>query len=312
MQNHLPDDEDHSAISSPSRRRVNRSLLGVTGVGLVGLMATACSPLGVLNGLAPRRRVAQDIAYGSDPRQRLDIYVPEGLKSPAPVIVFLYGGGWDSGSKTMYRFVGGALAAQGFVTVIPDYRLYPQVRYPTFLEDCASAFAWTAANSDKWGGSDTQFLMGHSAGAYNAAMLALDLSYLKVANSRLMPAGTVGIAGPYDFLPLQSTELKTIFGFPTAADTQPIDHVDGHNAPMLLLAGTKDTTVLPRNTTRLAARIREAGGPVSSKLYPGTDHREIIGAIGQPFRFLAPTLSDSLLFLRETAGAHASAVAQPA
>ncbi|MCB8880039.1 alpha/beta hydrolase [Acidisoma cellulosilytica] len=308
MRHGLQEREQQTAISAPTRRGVTRGMLGLGGLGIVSLVTTACSPLGVLNGMAPRRQAAQDIAYGSDPRQRLDIYVPEGLRSPAPVIVFYYGGSWDSGSKAMYRFVGGALAAQGFVTVIPDYRLYPQVRYPTFLDDCASAFAWTAEHARQWGGSDTQFLMGHSAGAYNAAMLALDLSYLRAAQSRLMPAGTVGIAGPYDFLPLESAELKTIFGFPTAPLTQPINHVDGHNAPMLLLAGTQDTTVLPRNTTRLAARIRDAGGPVSSKLYPGIDHREIIGAIGQPFRFLAPTLSDSVSFLHQTA----SAKVQPA
>ena len=300
MRNEWPNPEPR-----PTRRGMTRSVFGL---GLLGLAATACSPLGVLNGLAPRRRAAEDIAYGPDPRQRLDIYVQDGLKAPAPVVVFYYGGGWDSGSKAMYRFVGGALAAKGFITVIPDYRLYPEVRYPTFLEDCALAFAWTAAHSHQWGGSDTQMLMGHSAGAYNAAMLALDPAYLRAAQSRLMPAATVGIAGPYDFLPLQSAELKTIFGFPTAPETQPINHVDGRNAPMLLLAGTKDKTVLPRNTQRLAARIKDAGGPVSSKLYPGIDHREIIGAMGQPFRFLAPTLPDSVAFLRGIA----SGQAQPA
>ncbi|HEX3982525.1 MAG TPA: alpha/beta hydrolase [Acidisoma sp.] len=278
-------------------RALSRRILPATTLSLAGLAVAACSPLGMLNGLAPRRLTARDIPYGRDERQRLDIYAPEGLKRPAPVIVFLYGGGWDSGLKAMYRFVGGTMAAHGFVTVIPDYRLYPTVRYPTFLEDCAAAFAWSAANARAWGGGETLFLMGHSAGAYNAAMLALDRRYLVCAGSRAQPAGTVGIAGPYDFLPLESVELRAIFGFPTSPATQPINHVDGHNAPMLLLAGESDTTVLPRNTTRLAARIRAAGGPVSDHLYPNIDHREIIGAIGQPFSFLAPTLPDTLAFL---------------
>jgi acetyl esterase/lipase len=284
-------------------RGVARRALSMAGLGLVSLTAAACSPLGVLNGLAPRRRAARDIAYGTEARQRLDIYVPERLTAPAPVVVFLYGGGWDSGSKEMYRFVGGALAAQGFVTVIPDYRLYPAVRYPTFIEDCAAAFAWTTAHAADWGGGDRFVLMGHSAGAYNAAMLALDGHYLAQAGARALPRATVGIAGPYDFLPVGTDELRAIFGFPTAPATQPIDHVNGRNAPMLLLAGTKDTTVLPRNTERLAARIRAAGGPVTAKLYPGIDHREIIGAIGQPFRFLCPTLADSADFIRaQTSG----------
>lgn len=283
-------------------RGMARRALSLAGLGMLSLTAAACSPLGLLNGLAPRRRAARDIAYGTEPRQRLDIYVPERPSAPAPVVVFLYGGGWDSGSKDMYRFVGGALAAQGFVTVIPDYRLYPAVRYPTFIEDCAAAFAWTTAHAGEWGGSDRFVLMGHSAGAYNAAMLALDGRYLAQAGARTAPRATVGLAGPYDFLPVGTAELRAIFGYPTSPETQPINHVNGRNAPMLLLAGTTDTTVLPRNTERLAARIRAAGGPVTAKLYPGIDHREIVGAIGQPFRFLCPTLADSADFIR----AHAS------
>jgi acetyl esterase/lipase len=288
---------DNSGLAGWRRRPLAASALG-----LLSVLATACSPLGMLNGMAPRRLSARDIPYGSAPRQTLDIYLPEGRAGAAPprVVVFLYGGGWDSGTKEMYRFVGGALAAHGFITVIPDYRLYPDVRYPTFLEDCAAAFAWVSANIAAWGGGDELFLMGHSAGAYNAAMLALDPHYLATAGSSLSPRGTIGLAGPYDFLPLGTDELRAIFGFPTSPTTQPINHVDGRNAPMLLIAGSADTTVLPRNTMRLAARIREAGGPVEDKIYPNINHQELIGAIGQPFRFLCPTLADCLRFLRET------------
>lgn len=266
-------------------------------MGLGGRIARACSPLGLLNGLAPRRLAGRDIAYGPAPRQRLDIYLPEAGRLPAPVVVFLYGGGWDSGAKAMYRFLGGAFAARGYVTVIPDYRLYPAVRHPAFIEDCAAAFAWTAAHIGGWGGSGSLFLMGHSAGAYNAAMLALDPRFLAAAGSRLSPRGTIGLAGPYDFLPLQSPRLRAIFGTPTPPDTQPINHVDGRNAPLLLIAGTADTTVLPANTTRLAARIQAAGGAVVAKLYPGINHREVIGAIGRPLRFLCPTLADCTRFM---------------
>lgn len=297
----------------PTRAAWRRRPFTLSALGLAGLVTSACSPLGMLNGLAPRRLAARGIPYGPAPRQSLDIYLPAarpgagsgsggGIGPARPrVVVFLYGGGWDSGDKEMYRFVGGALAAQGFITVIPDYRLYPAVRYPTFLEDCAAAFAWVSAHIGAWGGGEEIFLMGHSAGAYNAAMLALDPRYLAAAGSRLAPRGTIGLAGPYDFLPLQSAELKAIFGFPTAPATQPINHVTGRNAPMLLIAGSSDTTVLPRNTTRLAARIRAAGGPVTEKIYPKIDHKELIGAIGQPFRFLCPTLADCTHFLRETA-----------
>lgn len=281
---------------------MSRRLFGAAGLGVLSLAATACSPLGILNGMAPKRLSARNVPYGPGSRHSLDVYGPDRLSAPAPVVVFLYGGGWDSGTKEEYRFVGGALAARGFVTIIPDYRLYPDVRFPGFLDDCAAAFAWSTAHAGEYGGGDHIFLMGHSAGAYNAAMLALDPHYLAKAGASRPVAGTVGLAGPYDFLPVQTAELRAIFGQPpTPPDTQPINHVDGRNAPMLLLAGTADRTVLPRNTTRLADRIRAAGGPVQARLYPGIDHKEIIGALGVPFRFLAPTLRDSTDFFAATA-----------
>ncbi len=266
-----------------------------------GGLLCGCSPAVVLNVLAPDRLAAQGIAFGPDPRQRLDIYRPTG-SGPFPVMVFLYGGGWDSGDRSMYRFVGDAFAAHGILTVIPDYRLWPEVRYPVFLQDCALALAWTRANVAGHGGSAAPLaLIGHSAGAYNAAMLALDPSLLgAVGRSPCLDLScVVGLAGPYDFLPLHSDELRNVFGpGPARASTQPIAHVDGRNPPMLLLAGTADGTVMPGNTIRLAARIRAEGGPVEERLYPGVDHLEIVGAIGRPLQSLAPTLRDCLAFLR--------------
>ena len=287
---------------------LGRRCLPGAGLGALSLLTTACSPLGVLNGLAPKRLSARSIPYGPGPRRSLDVYVPERAARPAPVVVFLYGGSWDSGTKEDYRFVGGALAAAGFVTVIPDYRLYPEVVFPAFLDDCAAAVAWAATHAHEYGGDGPMILMGHSAGAYNAAMLAHDPSYLTRAGVNRPLAGTVGIAGPYDFLPVGTDELRAIFGQPpTPPGTQPINHVDGRNAPMLLLAGASDTTVLPRNTTRLAARIRAAGGSVQSRIYPGIDHKEIIGAMGVPFRFLCPTYRDATDFISAHASAHAHA-----
>ena len=288
---------------------LGRRTLPAAGVAGLSLLATACSPLGVLNTLAPKRLAGRNIPYGVGPRRSLDVYAPAGANGSAPVVVFLYGGSWDSGAKEDYRFVGGALAAAGYLTIIPDYRVYPEVVFPAFLDDCAAAFAWATEHATEYGGGERIFLMGHSAGGYNAAMLALDPSYLGRAKARSPVAGTVAIAGPYDFLPLDSAELKAIFGQPpTPPATQPINHVDGRNAPMLLLAGSTDTTVLPRNTVRLAARIRAAGGPVESHIYSGIDHKEIIGAMGVPFRFLCPTFRDCTRFI----SAHASASAKAA
>lgn len=292
------DETEPTPANKLSLHTIGRRCLTAAGLGALGLLASACSPLGVLNAMAPKRLAARDIPYGPGPRRTLDVYAPARRHGTAPVVVFIYGGSWDSGDKAEYRFVGGALAAAGFVTIIPDYRLYPEVVFPAFLDDCAAAFAWACAHGGDYGGNGRMVLVGHSAGAYNAAMLALDPSYLARAGATRPLAGTVGLAGPYDFLPVRTAELKAIFGQPpTPPDTQPINHVDGKNAPMLLLAGASDTTVLPRNTVRLAARIRAAGGPVESRIYPGIDHKEIIGAMGVPFRFIAPTYPDVTRFI---------------
>ena len=262
------------------------------------LAATACSPVKILNTLAPSRLVAEGVAYGPGERHSLDVYAPEG-NGPFPVLVFLYGGGWDSGTRSIYRFLGGAFASRGLLTVIPDYRLYPEVRFPAFVQDCAAAVRWTRDNIGRYGGAPGPlFLMGHSAGAYNAAMIGLNEKFLgQVGMARSDLRGVIGVSGPYDFVP-DTDELRDIFGPPEQYPrTQPINFVDGHQPPMLLLTGTADTTVKPGNTTRLAARIREKGGAVEERYYKGIDHVEIIGAVGTPLRFLAPTLRDSLLFM---------------
>ena len=268
------------------------------------LLASGCSPASLLNALSPDHLVAQSIPYGEGPRRSLDVYAPNRNTSrhdAAPVVLFLYGGSWDSGRKAMYRFVGDALAALGFVVVIPDYRLYPAVRYPDFLDDCARALAWTRRHASQFGGGNVPpFVLGHSAGAYNAAMLTLDPRWLGRAGltPRADLRGMVGLSGPYDFLPLDTDELERIFapGRPLSS-TQPIAHVDGRNPPMLLLTGLADTVVRPSNTHHLAARIREKGGFVEERSYPGIDHIEIIGAFAGPLRFLAPSLRDSASFM---------------
>jgi acetyl esterase/lipase len=221
-------------------------------------------------------------------------------------VVFIYGGGWKDGDKAMYRFVAAALAARGFLTVVPDYRLYPQVRFPAFLQDNAAAVAWTKAQIACYGGDpDRIFLMGHSAGAYNVAMLTLDKQWLRADG--LDPdrdiAGMVGLAGPYDFLPLNDPELEDIFA--PAGDlrlSQPITFARGDAPPMFLAAGTSDTTVLPRNTINLAAAIHRHGGRVEEKLYAGISHPMIVGVIAGPLRWIAPVMRDVTAFLRKWAG----------
>jgi acetyl esterase/lipase len=171
------------------------------------------------------------------------------------------------------------------------------VRYPAFIEDGASAVAWVIQHLDEFGGDPARVhLAGHSAGAYIAAMLALDDRWLGTDRMRLRSA--VGLAGPYDFLPLTDPVLQVIFG--TESDltrTQPITFADGSGPPYLLISGLNDRTVRPANTTRLAARIREHGGVAEEKYYAGTGHIALVAAIAAPLRFIAPTLDDISVFL---------------
>jgi acetyl esterase/lipase len=260
----------------------------------LAVLLAACSPASLLNATISRAgtSVTHNVAYGPDPRQTLDIYRPDGA-ALAPVIVFFYGGSWNSGNKAMYPFVAATLARQGNIVVVPDYRLYPQVRFPLFLQDCARAVAWTQAHLREIGGDPARvFMMGHSAGAYNAVMLALDPTYLQQAGtSRAQLAGVIGLAGPYDFLPITGADIKPIFA--TVADgpqSQPITYVDGHAPPLLLLAGSADTTVLPRNTLALAAKVRAHGGYVEDRIFPGVAHIGLVIAIAPVFQGKAPVL----------------------
>ena len=266
-----------------------------------------CSAIGTLNALQSGGGVTAttDVTYASGERGKLDVYRPARAAN-APVVVFFYGGGWDSGRRQDYRFVGRALARRGFVTVVPDYRIYPEVRWPTFLQDSAQAVRWAKNHAGEYGGDPQRLLlMGHSAGAYNAVELALDRRWLSAVglDAQRDVKGVVGLAGPYDFLPLHSDELRTIFGPAEGRPaTQPINYVDGKNPPLFLAVDTGDKVVQPGNTTRLAAKVRAAGGSVQVREYKGLSHALLVAAIATPLRFLAPVLSDATAFLRERAG----------
>lgn len=259
------------------------------------LALTGCSAADLLNATVPTdgTTVVHDIAYGVGPRRTLDVYQP--VRAGGPLIVFLYGGSWRMGDKSMYPFVGRPLAARGAVVVVPNYRLYPEVQFPQFLDDNAAAVAWALAHAAELGADPRSvFVVGHSAGAYDAAMLALDPRYLQRAGvSRDRLAGVVGLAGPYDFLPITGADIIPVFA--TVDDgpaSQPITYVDGHNPALLLLAGDGDTIVNPRNTLSLARRVREFGGEVESRIYQGVGHIGMVTAFAPLFAGRAPVLDD--------------------
>lgn len=281
---------------------------------LIGAIA-ACSPLQTINALTPESTytLTPDLAYGNGARELLDIYAPKGGPALAPVVVFFYGGNWNSGSRKDYKFVGEALASRGILAVIADYRLYPEVRYPAFLEDSAQAVAWTFREIQRHGGDPKRlFVMGHSAGAYNAAMVALDMRWL--AQSGLSPAilrGWIGLAGPYDFIPIENADAKPVFFAPdTPPASQPINHVTALAPSSLLIASTKDSLVNPvRNTGGLARKLRAAGRPVE-EIYTGhTSHTTLVGSLARPLRMLAPTLDLVERFVKSDGGREQAATA---
>jgi acetyl esterase/lipase len=279
-------------------------LLRLLVVGLVAL-AAGCSAFALVNDAAPADtyRRSPSIAYGAHERQRLDVYVPAQGAERAPVVVFFYGGAWRTGARGDYLFVGEALASRGIVAVVADYRLYPEVRFPEFVNDSAQAVAWTLAHIDRFGGDPGRvFVMGHSAGAYNAAMVALAPRYLgAMGSSPAAVRGFVGISGPYDFLPLRGQTLRAVFGYPdTPPESQPINAVTAAAPPALLLTAASDGVVSPGNTARLAERLRAAGVPVQEVVYEGVGHRSIVGAFAAPFRGLAPVLDDVARFVLGT------------
>lgn len=243
--------------------------------------------------------VTRDLAYGPEPRHRLDIYRPKRTTGPAPVIVFFYGGSWQGGARSDYAFAGALLARRGFVVAVPDYRIFPAVKFPAFLEDCAAAVAFVASHAAAHGGNPGElFLMGHSAGAYNAVMLALAPVFLREAGMATSGiAGVVGLSGPYDFLPLRDPVIKAIFSTPSdIRHTQPITFARGDAPPIFLATGSADITVLPRNTTALGARLRAAGAVVETRIYPALGHIGMILAILPWFAWRAPVLKDVLAF----------------
>ncbi|WEK04692.1 MAG: alpha/beta hydrolase [Candidatus Devosia phytovorans] len=262
------------------------------------------SLLGMFNAISPgdgrSQKLAQGVPYGPGGRHKLDIYAPTKTETALPVIFFVYGGSWNDGDRRNYDFAGRALAALGYVTVIADYRLLPEVEYPAFLDDCSLAFAWVVDNIARHGGDYTRMaLMGHSAGAYNALMLGLSPDHLArrglMANVRCM----VGLSGPYDFFPFDGRiSLRTFGAVREPRVSQPINLVTSAAPPTLLATGGRDNLVLPRNSVALAAKLRHVGVDVSELHYPRLGHAGPLLALSRPLRFLAPVLDDVAAFLK--------------
>ncbi len=262
-----------------------------------GLLSFLDKVMGGSNGV---ERIGKGLAFGSA-GQTLDVWRPVGPVVKRPVVIFWYGGGWSKGHRRDYGFAARAFAKAGFVVVVPDYRKVPQIRFPAMLQDGADAVKWTRDHIGDFGGDPAQIVLsGHSAGAYTVAMLTLDPRWLKAVgvDPRIVKAAAP-LCGPYDFYPFTSDSAREAFrGAADPAMTQPITFARGDAPPMLLVTGTADTTVRPRNAIHLAARLKALGARVEVKNYAGQTHEGIVMALSVPFRGRSPALADSVAFLK--------------
>jgi acetyl esterase/lipase len=273
--------------------------------GLAALATAACSKVAFLAANVPaafgayQRQV--NLAYGPDPQHRLDVYIPDKPSSaPRPLVVFWHGGRWRWGDKADYRFVGAALAELNCVAIVPNYRHYPSVKMAGFMDDAARAAQWAQVHGGEFNADPKRlFVMGHSAGAHMAALLALDRRFFAATGQPAPPiAGIIGLSGPYDFLPLLEPDVQDMFGPPERyGDSQPINFVRADAPPMLLIHGLKDTTVWPKNSRNLATASSARGVAVTLKLYPKLLHADTVAALSAPARHRAPTLSDIAAFV---------------
>jgi acetyl esterase/lipase len=273
-------------------------------VTLGSLLLAGCQSalFGVVNARQPSTGavIHANIAFDAPHGLSLDVYSPPNA-AHAPVVVFFYGGSWKSGKRQWYRWVGEQLAAQGIVAVIPDYRQWPAVRLDGFMADGAAAVRWAHDHAADHGGDPAHlFLMGHSAGAHIAALLSTDARWLAaVGMTPKALSGFIGLAGPYDFLPLTNADFIDMFGHTAEAQarSQPVNFVDGDEPPALLLQGESDGTVRPSNALSLQKRYEAHGEEADVKLYPGLGHMGILFALG-PWKDKAPVLSDAVTFIK--------------
>lgn len=262
-------------------------------------------PLETFNLLVPKdsgsKQRAKDVSYGDDPRHKLDIYAPSEGQGPWPTLIFVHGGSWKTGNKYPYEFVGRALAAKGFLTILPNYRLHPEHRYPGFVEDTARAIDWATRHAGEYGGNPKQVIVsGHSAGGYNVAQAILDKRYLGALGTDVTAIkGVALLAAPLDFLPLDAGTAQEVFGAEKDLPaTQPITYVRPDVPPFLILYGTEDKIVKPKNSINLAAALKAAGAKAELKSYQGINHPGIMLAFSTLLRSRCPTLEDMVAFAR--------------
>lgn len=277
---------------------LNRSetmkLLRHTSIAGLAMMIAGCSAAGVLNGITPSGSFDRDkdIAYGDLDRQTMDIYRAVEPKADAPVIVFVYGGGWTDGSKGMYKFVAEAFTQEGFDVVIPDYRLYPDSVYPDMITDTGAAVQAIAARFP----DRPLVLVGHSAGGYNVTMTAMapDLSGLDACER---VAGIVSLAAPTGAFPMTDEPYLSIFPDHFKSDDAPMGRTMDAMPPIMLVNGKDDTTVGYKNATVLGEALDKQGLRNQVVIYDDMNHIDPVRVLSRFFDGGSPLKSDIFDFI---------------
>jgi acetyl esterase/lipase len=255
--------------------------------------------LRIFNALIPKdpntAQLAAAVPYGPDALQYYDLYAPINHYGKMPVLVFVHGGGWDSGQAENYEFVAKAFAAKGYLVYLPAYRHVPQIVYPAFVEDVAEVIKQASQTAGQYGGDGQRiFLVGHSAGGYNILQVVLNPQFLKNANvDPTIIKAVAALAAPADFLPLDSPKSRAAFGnYKPLEDTQPINFARSDAPPILLLHGSADDTVLPKNSINLSKRLQDEGAIAQYTEYKNLSHVMIMLSLAKPLRNRAPVLAD--------------------
>jgi acetyl esterase/lipase len=273
---------------------------------LIGGLLYHFAALKVFNFLVPKDQsselVASNVAYGTDPDQTLYVFKPKQAQPNLPILMFVHGGSWQEGNAADYGFVGRAFAASGFLTFVVNYRKHPKYPYPSFVQDVATSLKWVHSNAGQYGGdAEKIFLVGHSAGAYDIALAVLDQRYLEEAGAKSSYVkGVATLAGPFDFLPLDSDITREVFGKISGLEsTQPINFVRTDAPPFLILHGTADTTVYPKNAKSLFKHLTDVGASAKLIEYQGVSHVGILLDMAKPLRGNAPVFDDIVKFFKD-------------
>ncbi|GGO29163.1 alpha/beta hydrolase [Deinococcus humi] len=284
---------------NPSRSFTRAAGLGVAAA-LLGLTLAACSPQNTLNAVTSTRglNVTQNVRYGPAPRNVMDVYAPQNVQN-APVVLFIHGGSWQGGDKEGHKFVGVSLARAGYVTGVMNYRLAPEHRYPDYVQDAAAALKALRDQARSYGGSpDNLFVMGHSAGGFNAVEVVDNARWLGEAGVPIGAVrGMIGVAGPYSY---DFRQFPSKVAFPPDGNPDnimPDRHVRPDAPPNLLLVAANDQTVDPYNAVNMEAALKEAGVPVRRTVLPGLNHITVIAAMAQPLTFLGDTRQQVIDFI---------------